>query len=159
MANNSIDDDKNEKNTFYITTNAILHNNENKILLIRKKSDPFKDQLCLPGGFINYDERIEDALKREIKRTLALIIEPLEILGVYSDFNDRFNRVINVVFICLILDFLNDETSFNTEKKEKIWINVNDIGYYDFLFDHKTIINDYLKWRNYNCTFWSSKIR
>ena len=38
---------------------------------------------------------------------VALNIEPLEILGVYSDPNrDPRDQIMSVVFICLIMDYL-----------------------------------------------------
>ena len=33
--------------------------------LIKRKNEPFKDNLALPGGFVNEGEKIEDAAKRE----------------------------------------------------------------------------------------------
>jgi hypothetical protein len=30
---------------------------------------------------------------------------------------------------------------------------------FNLAFDHKIILEDYLKWRNHNSTYWSSKIR
>lgn len=145
---------------FYIITNAIVHNAENQILLIKTNIDNYNDQLYLPGGFINHGEKIEDALNRIIKRTVGLIIEPLEVLGVYSDFDkDPNNHIISVVFICLILDYVNDTPEINSDGKEKIWINLVEFNKYRFLYDHRTIIEDYIKWRQNNSTFWSSKTR
>ncbi len=49
------------------TTNAIIHNEKNQILFVKRKKDPFKNHLSLPGGVINYGETIEEALRREVK--------------------------------------------------------------------------------------------
>ena len=40
--------------------------NKGKILLIKKSRGPYKGKYDLPGGGIEYGEKIEDALKREI---------------------------------------------------------------------------------------------
>jgi hypothetical protein len=63
------------------------------------------------------------------------------------------------VFISLILDYLEDNTNINDNERKKFWINLNDIDSYNFLYDHRTIIKDYLMWRQNNSTFWSSKTR
>ena len=138
---------------------AILHNEKNQILAIKKKVGHFKNYLSLPGGFVNFKERIEDTLKREVNEKLSLIIEPLDILGVYSDFKGNNNEIIiSIVFICLIIDHLSEEKKGEREE-ESLWIDLKNISKYEFASDHKVIIEDYLKWRNHNCTYWSSKLR
>ena len=138
---------------------AILHNEKNQILTIKKKVGHFKNYLSLPGGFVNFKERIEDTLKREVNEKLSLIIEPLDILGVYSDFKGNNNEIIiSIVFICLIIDHLTEEKK-GERKEESLWIDLKNISKYEFAPDHKVIIEDYLKWRNHNCTYWSSKLR
>jgi 8-oxo-dGTP diphosphatase len=138
---------------------AILHNEKNQILTIKKKVGHFKNYLSLPGGFVNFKERIEDTLKREVNEKLSLIIEPLDILGVYSDFKGNNNEIIiSIVFICLIIDHLSEEKKGEREE-ESLWIDLKNISKYEFASDHKVIIGDYLKWRNHSCTYWSSKLR
>jgi 8-oxo-dGTP diphosphatase len=138
---------------------AILHNEKNQILAIKKKVGHFKNYLSLPGGFVNFKERIEDTLKREVNEKLSLIIEPLDILGVYSDFKGNNNEIIiSIVFICLIIDHLTEEKKGEREE-ESLWIDLKNISKYEIASDHKVIIEDYLKWRNHSCTYWSSKLR
>ena len=137
---------------------AILHNEKNQILAIKKKVGHFKNYLSLPGGFVNFKERIEDTLKREVNEKLSLIIEPLDILGVYSDFKGNNNEIIiSIVFICLIIDHLTEEK--RREEGRIIWIDLKNISKYEFASDHKVIIEDYLKWRNHNCNLLVFKIK
>ena len=140
------------------TINAIIHNDKNQILFVKRKNNPFKNNLSLPGGFVNYGEKIEDALKREVKEETSLSIEPLEILGVYSDPDrDPRHHVISSVFVCLIMDGMNGKDGYDA--RGRCWVNINEIENNTYAFDHKMIIQDYLKWRIQNSTHWSSKIR
>ncbi len=140
------------------TIDAIIHNNLNQVLLIRRKDNPYKNHLSLPGGFVNYGEKVEEALKREIKDKVSLNIEPLEILGVYSDpIRDPRDHIMSIVFICLNMDDINGKNCDNMT--EMHWINLTDLGNYNLAFDHKIILQDYCKWRDQNSTYWSSKIR
>ena len=80
-----------------------------KINLIHKKEKtiPYKDHFSLPGGFVNLGEKVEDAIKRIVIEEVALSIEPLEILGVYSDpSRDPRDQIMSIVFICLTMDYL-----------------------------------------------------
>ena len=37
---------------------------DSQILLVKRKKEPFKGYLVLPGGFVNEGERVEDAAKK-----------------------------------------------------------------------------------------------
>jgi 8-oxo-dGTP diphosphatase len=140
------------------TIDAIIHNEKNQILLIKRKNNPFMNHLSLPGGFINHGEKVEDALKREVKEEVSLDIEPLEILGVYSDpSRDPRDHIMSIAFICLTVDNLKGEAG--DDASEIYWKNLNEIDTLNLAFDHKMILEDYLNWRNHNSTYWSSKIR
>ncbi|MDQ6724035.1 MAG: NUDIX hydrolase [Thermoproteota archaeon] len=138
---------------------AIIHNNLNQVLLIKRKHNPYKNHLSLPGGFVNHGEKVEEALKREIKDKVSLNIEPLEILGVYSDpIRDPRDHIMSIVFICLNMDDLKGENDDNNIA-EIHWINLTDLGNYNLAFDHNMILQDYCKWRDHGSTYWSLKIR
>src|SRR5215207_4969640 len=66
------------------TVDVILERDSN-VLMVRRKKDPFKDFLSLPGGFVNEGETVEDAMKREAMEETSLEVHPIDILGVYSD--------------------------------------------------------------------------
>ena len=77
--------------------------NINKVLIIKRKKDPFKNYFSLPGGFVNEGEKVEDAIKREAEEELLVKVEPIDILGVYSDPNrDPRGHIISITFIAKI---------------------------------------------------------
>ena len=82
----------------------ISKDHNSKILLVRRKNDPFKGMLSIPGGFINEGETAEDAMIREAKEETSLVVEPIAILGVYSDpQRDPRMHTISVTFITRIV--------------------------------------------------------
>ena len=70
---------------FYInpasTNAAILENPKGEILLVKRKFDPMKGHLDLPGGFVEIGESLEASTIREIKEELGLDIKIIEKLG------------------------------------------------------------------------------
>ncbi len=44
---------------------TIRNDNNSKILLVKRKNDPFRGMLSIPGGFINKGETAEGAMIRE----------------------------------------------------------------------------------------------
>jgi ADP-ribose pyrophosphatase YjhB (NUDIX family) len=78
--------------------------NNFKILLIKSKNDPFKDYLALPGGFVNEGEKVEDTVRREAEEELSVKVEPIDILGIYSDPNrDPGGHIMSTAFISKII--------------------------------------------------------
>lgn len=55
------------------------------VVLIKRKNEPFKGRWALPGGFVNYGERVEDAATREVKEETGLRVKLGKLVGVYSD--------------------------------------------------------------------------
>ena len=73
-----------EKESTSVMVDAVVIENE-KLLLVTRKKDPFKGFLTFPGGKVDEGEKVEDAVKRELREETSLDIEPIDILGVYSD--------------------------------------------------------------------------
>ena len=48
---------------------------QSKILLVKRKRNPEKDHWGLPGGKVDPDERVEDAVVREIEEELGISIK------------------------------------------------------------------------------------
>lgn len=57
---------------------AIIENDKGELLLTIRAFDPNKGMLDLPGGFVDPNESVEEALIREIKEELNLNVESFE---------------------------------------------------------------------------------
>ena len=147
----------------------IISKDENsKILLVRRKNDPFKGMLSIPGGFINEGETAENAMIREAKEETSLVVEPIAILGVYSDpQRDPRMHTISVTFITRIVQ---GSENARDDAAALQWINIEDeldglIQSQQIAFDHSKILNNYKQWikavrgsvDSTNLTFWSTK--
>jgi 8-oxo-dGTP diphosphatase len=122
--------------------------------MIRRKSDTFGGYLAFPGGFVDYEESVEQAVKREVLEELNLRVELVELLGVYSSKNrDPRGHVVSVVFICTFEE--SPEAGDDASSYE--WLSLNNSDKEELAFDHGKIIEDYKSWKKYNGTYWSSK--
>ncbi|MBN1391976.1 MAG: NUDIX hydrolase, partial [Sedimentisphaerales bacterium] len=71
-----------------------------KMLLVKRKNEPFKGKWCIPGGFVNIDEELEDASARELKEETGLSGVKLEQMHAFGKVGrDPRGRVITVTFM------------------------------------------------------------
>ena len=68
-----------------VTASALVLDDEGRVLLARRASDPGDGLWDILGGFIDEDEKPLAALRRELAEETSLEIEPLEFLGGYPD--------------------------------------------------------------------------
>ena len=74
-----------------------------RVLLIRRKGDPFAGMWALPGGFIEMNELLEAAARRELKEETGITHARLEQLHTFSDpGRDPRGRVISIVFLTIV---------------------------------------------------------
>ena len=131
------------------------NSNSNKVLIIKREKDPFKDYFSLPGGFVKEGEKVEDAVRREAEEELLVKVEPIDILGVYSDPNrDPRGHIMSITFIAKIT---SGELKAGDGVAELRWIEINNLTNMKFGFDHSKILDDYQSWLKNRGTYWSSK--
>lgn len=71
------------------------------VVLVKRRNQPYAGMWALPGGFVEYDETVEDAAKREIAEETGLLVEIEKLAGVYSDpKRDPRGHTVSVVFLC-----------------------------------------------------------
>ena len=126
----------------------------NKIVLIRRKIEPFKGMLDFPGGMLEYGETVEHAVVREAKEETGLKVKVKDILGVYSS-PERDPRM-HILTIPFVVKPISKKLKGSYEGEPE-WYDINKINFKDLGFDHAKILRDYLEWRKRKGTYWSTK--
>ncbi|ERJ11714.1 NUDIX hydrolase [Haloplasma contractile] len=79
-----------------------LPEKELQLLLIKRNGHPYKDSWALPGGFVNIDESIDDAVYRELKEETNVEDVYFEQLYTFGDVDrDPRTRVISSSYLAL----------------------------------------------------------
>src|SRR5690349_1626854 len=80
-----------------------LRQRDLQVLLVKRGSWPFEGMWAIPGGFVNIDESLEDAAKRELHEETGVQDVYLEQLYTFGDpGRDPRTRVITVMYFALI---------------------------------------------------------
>ena len=121
-----------------LTVDGILVENY-KILLIKRKKEPWKGYYALPGGFVEYGETCESAIVREFKEETGLDVRVKALFGVYSDpARDPRGHIITIVYI---LERVAGELRAGDDAEELRFFELNKIP--QLAADHNRIIEDY----------------
>ncbi len=118
--------------------------NKLNILLIKQKYGLLKNKWALVGGFVKDDEKLIDAVNRELKEETGLTVNYLEQLYTFGDEIERDPRyrVISVSYFALV-----DSTKLilepNTDAEQAQWFSISEIP--ELAFDHNHIIESALK--------------
>lgn len=123
----------------FTTVDAIIEINGG-IVIIERSNPPFG--FALPGGFVDYGESLEDAVKREAKEETGLDLLGLKQFHTYSrpDRDPRFHTI-GTVFTA---NASGKPRAGDDAAKLRV-VKLNEIKNMDFTFDHKEIIEDYIK--------------
>ena len=112
--------------------------NDNKILLIKRNNEPFKGRWALPGGFVEYNEKVEDAIIREVKEEIGVNAEIKELVGVYSDpKRDPRGHTVTIVFLLEVISGMIKAGDGACDAK---FFDLKQLP--DLSFDHDKIISD-----------------
>ena len=70
---------------------------DSRVVLVRRKNEPHG--WALPGGFVDYGESLEDAVRRELREETGLELDGLQQFHSYSDpSRDPRGHCVSVVF-------------------------------------------------------------
>lgn len=121
-----------------LTIDAIIEK-EGEILLIKRGNKPFKGMWALPGGFVGWNETVEEALIRETKEETNLTVTSYKLIGVYSKPQRHPQQVINIAFAAKT----RGKVHVGDDALELKFFPINKIPQ-KLAYDHKQIINDFL---------------
>lgn len=122
-----------------VTTDCVIltfHEDQLKILLIRRGIEPFKGSWALPGGFLRMDESAEEGALRELKEETGVTGCMIKQFHTFSaPGRDPRERVITIAFYAL----MKWQKAIGADDAEFAdWLPVNMLP--PLAFDHKEII-------------------
>jgi mutator protein MutT len=118
---------------------AIIVDEQNRVLLLRRRENSQGGgQWCLPGGKVDYNQQVADAVAREIAEETSLNCVQADFLF-YQDspsLKPGGMHCINFVFKCTV----EGEIVLNPESTEYAWVTPDSLQDYTIAFRNNEIV-------------------
>lgn len=113
-------------------------------LFVRRKKDPFAGKWAIPGGYLEMDEPIEAAARRELKEETGL--DSLEVVCQFGVFGrpgrDPRGRTISVAHVGIVRGL--PDVAGGDDAAEAAWLDAAEV--IDLAFDHNIILLQARAW-------------
>jgi len=109
-----------------------------RLLLVRRKHDPYRGDWAIPGGFIELEEELEDAAARELKEETGLVgirLEQMRTFGACG--RDPRGRQITIVFMG-IAGSGQSRLKAGDDAAEAKWFDIDKLPE-NMAFDHREV--------------------
>ena len=110
-----------------------------KVLLIDRGKEPFKGKWALPGGFVEIDEELEDAVVRELGEETGLAGVQLEQMHTFGKVGrDPRGRQITIAFMGIATE---EQTKIKAgdDAAQVKWFDIENLPD-DMAFDHNEVV-------------------
>jgi len=131
---------KRSKGPILVVDGIFLENG--KTLMVKRRRFPFIGFWVLPGGHVEYGERVEEAIKREMKEELGVTVKIKKLFGVYSD--PKRDPRYHTVSLVYLLEKGKGKICLNRESSEFRYFSLKNLPE-KIGFDHRKILNDLKK--------------
>ena len=99
-----------------------------RVLLLKRSRPPAREKWCLPGGFVDRGETLEDAAVREVGEETGLEVRIDRLFGLYS------YPGYPVVVAIFQVEILGGRLAINDESRTSSWFAPDEIPWDDLAF-------------------------
>ena len=125
-----------------VTVDAVVFavsSGKTELLLIERKNEPFKGQWAVPGGFVEMDEELEDAVARELAEETGLTGVQLEQMHTFGKCGrDPRGRQITIAFVGVATEG-HDKVRAGDDAAKAQWFDIGELPE-NLAFDHDEMI-------------------
>jgi 8-oxo-dGTP diphosphatase len=126
------------------TTTAIIPFPPERILLIKRRTRPFRGYWALPGGRVDPGETVEETVMREVKEETGLDVEIVSKIGEYHEQGIQDGVEYNYYPACFLVKVVGGEIKKQESEIEEIKLfSLSEISH-PLAFEHSQMIKDYL---------------
>ena len=130
------------KQNVSVSTDCVIfsrNQGEDKILLVKRRNDPYSGSWALPGGFLHDEEPLETGAARELEEETGVKVDDLHQIRAFGrPDRDPRGRTISIAFFGEVREATKVEGK--DDAAEADWFPINDLP--ELGFDHKEIVGE-----------------
>jgi len=126
------------------TTVAVVEFPDRRILLVKRRTVPFKGYWALPGGRVEAGETVEQTVVREVKEETGLDVEIVRKIGEYCEKGFKDEVEYDYSPACFLVKPVGGEIRRQESEIEEIeLVNLEEVPK-ELAFEHRRMIRDYV---------------
>jgi 8-oxo-dGTP diphosphatase len=129
------------------TATAIIPFATDKILLIKRRTVPFRDYWALPGGRVDPGETVKQTIVREVKEETNLNVAIVRKIGDYHEQGMQDGVAYDYYPACFLVKVVGGEIKKQESEVEEIKLFSLNVVPEALAFEHAQMIKDYLVMR------------
>ena len=126
------------------TTTALIPFPSDKILLVKRRTMPFKGYWALPGGRVDPGETVEQTIVREVKEETGLDVTVVSKIGEYHEQGVQNGAEYDYYPACFLVKVVGGEIRRQESEIEEVKLFSLDAVPAVLAFEHAQMIKDYI---------------
>ena len=108
---------------------------DDKVVIIKRKTEPDSGKWTIPGGAINVGERIRDGLRREIFEETALKVKVGNLIDIAEKiFKDNEGKIIyHYVILDYICKYISGSMKASSDAEELMLVKMDDLDKFELV--------------------------
>ena len=103
---------------------AVIVLQEGRLVLARRARGAYRGAWCIPCGYVEYDEEVREAARREFREETGLLVEIGEVYAVHSNFHDPASHSVGIWFRGAVLE---GGLQAADDVDQVAWVPLNDV--------------------------------
>jgi 8-oxo-dGTP diphosphatase len=114
------------KGKVLISASAIIEGKGREILLIWEGDMPYHKWWVIPGGYVNPEETVKEAVVREVREETGLRVNPTKLIGVYDDLIPDKDCPLHHVIVAYTTEVVGGRIVFSQEARAYKWMSLDE---------------------------------